>query len=130
MLTRQTPFREVVNIHKYHILRKIKEDGTSEPTSFYYDTKAMEPTEFKECKNCKFLPICMGGCAFVSILKHGTPNAPGCMLSPYCEAGLRFYYKLGDKRDIYLNLTRIYGSQRVSIYETKKSIYDFVFAIY
>jgi len=85
------PCWEMVGIHKYRIGR-IKEDGTFEPTSFYYDTKAREPTEFKECKNCNFLPICMGGCAAESIRKNGHPNGPGCDITRYVwNEGLKFY---------------------------------------
>lgn len=94
---------EMIGIEKYRI-GKITEEGEFTPTPFYYEARGRDALEFEKCRNCKLLPICMGGCAFVSILKYGTPNAPGCILYPYCEAGLRFYHKLGDKRNIYLNL--------------------------
>lgn len=35
----------------------------------YFDFILYDPTEDKECRECKFLPICMGGCPFKRISK-------------------------------------------------------------
>ncbi len=101
----------MIGIEKYRI-GKITKKGEFTPTSFYYKARGRDALEFEECKNCKLLPICMGGCAFASILKHGTPNAPGCIIHPYCKAGLRFYRELRqDRQDIYLNLQKYIGNR-------------------
>ena len=36
------------------------------------------PLLIKECVECKFAPICGGGCALTAYEKHGDINAPGC----------------------------------------------------
>ena len=37
-----------------------------------------DPLCIEKCRECKFAPICGGGCALAAYEKHGTVNAPGC----------------------------------------------------
>ncbi len=37
-----------------------------------------DPLLIEECIECKFSPICGGGCALAAYAKHGSTNAPGC----------------------------------------------------
>jgi uncharacterized protein len=37
-----------------------------------------DPLLIKECAECKFAPICGGGCALAAYAKHGSINSPGC----------------------------------------------------
>ncbi|ADT84740.1 radical SAM/SPASM domain-containing protein [Thermococcus barophilus] len=85
------PCWEMVGAEKY-IIGKIKEEGSFEPEPFYYTVKTRNPIEFEECKNCKLLPICMGGCAAESTRRNGHPNGPGCDITKYVwKEGLKFY---------------------------------------
>jgi len=85
------PCWEMVGDDKY-CTGKIKEDGTFEPAPLYYTAKTRDPIEFEECKNCKLLPICMGGCGAESIRRNGHPNGPGCDINKYIwKEGLEFY---------------------------------------
>ena len=75
-----------------YCIGKITEEGEFKPTPFYHDVEAKDPTILSECKNCKFLPICMGGCAAESVRKNGHPNGSGCDISKYIwKEGLKFY---------------------------------------
>jgi uncharacterized protein len=37
-----------------------------------------DPLMIEECAECKFAPICAGGCALTAYAKHGDINTPGC----------------------------------------------------
>lgn len=37
-----------------------------------------DPLLIEDCVQCKFAPICGGGCALAAYAKHGDINAPGC----------------------------------------------------
>ncbi|MDU5925118.1 MAG: SPASM domain-containing protein, partial [Finegoldia magna] len=43
-------------------------DNFSGNTSMYYDYMLYDPTEDEECKKCKLLPICMGGCPYQRVV--------------------------------------------------------------
>ena len=43
-------------------------DNSSGNTSMYYDYMLYDPTEDEECKKCKLLPICMGGCPYQRVV--------------------------------------------------------------
>lgn len=45
---------------------------------FYADWMARFPAETLECRKCKFLPMCGGGCGAVSYAKYGTYHEAGC----------------------------------------------------
>ncbi len=87
------PCWEMAGIEKYRI-GKILDNGKFKANPFYYTAKGRDPTVFKECRDCVFLPICMGGCAMESIRRNGDPNGPGCDISRYIwKQGLEFYLK-------------------------------------
>ncbi|WP_430515195.1 radical SAM protein [Pyrococcus woesei] len=106
------PCWEMVGIEDYQI-GEIQKDGTMKITPFYYDAKSRDPTEYDECKNCKLLPVCMGGCAMESIRKNGHPNGPGCDINKYIwKEGLKFYLmkkypNLFSKETLIENLGRV-----------------------
>lgn len=86
---------------KSHSIGHISEDGTvKEYTWAYYDWMSRDPLQIPECRECKMLPSCGGGCAAIAYEKHGTYHAVGCY-APYQEMKhqLRWYLekKLPDR---------------------------------
>lgn len=65
-------------IQKQHVTGKIGENGTLKFTAQYYDTLSRNPSNIEDCKNCKFLPACSGGCICKAVWKKGTYHASGC----------------------------------------------------
>jgi uncharacterized protein len=56
----------------------IDENGETVFNYEYYEQMSRNPLEFKECSNCKYLPICVGGCAAQSYLENGTYYSSLC----------------------------------------------------
>lgn len=106
------PCWEMVGIEEYQI-GEIQEDGSLKIYPFYYDVKSRDPTEYEECRKCKLLPVCMGGCPMESIRKNGHPNGPGCDINKYVwKEGLKFYLmrrypNIFSKESLIKNLGRI-----------------------
>ncbi|USS39896.1 SPASM domain-containing protein [Thermococcus aggregans] len=102
----------MVGIEEYQI-GEIQEDGSLKIYPFYYDVKSRDPTEYEECRKCKLLPVCMGGCPMESIRKNGHPNGPGCDINKYVwKEGLKFYLmrrypNIFSKESLIKNLGRI-----------------------
>lgn len=46
--------------------------------SAYCKWTLRDPLLIEDCVQCKFAPICGGGCALAAYAKHGDINAPGC----------------------------------------------------
>ncbi|KYK36553.1 MAG: hypothetical protein AYK19_22160 [Theionarchaea archaeon DG-70-1] len=44
----------------------------------YYDWHLRDPLSIEECRDCKILPLCGGGCPFKAYLKYGNYNGPDC----------------------------------------------------
>lgn len=44
----------------------------------YYEWMNKNPVKISQCKKCKYLGNCGGGCSVNSFNKYGTYNAPGC----------------------------------------------------
>lgn len=44
----------------------------------YYEWMNKNPIEIQECKSCKYLGTCGGGCSVNSFNRHGTYQSPGC----------------------------------------------------
>jgi uncharacterized protein len=64
---------------KEHAIGRINEEGEiAEYTPVYYDWMSRDPLTIKECRNCKILPACGGGCAAVAYERHKTYHACGC----------------------------------------------------
>jgi len=72
---------------------KISEDGRFVPEPMYYETYSFDPTFVQECKECKFLPLCMGGCRWEAYKKFKKFNeGPGCPAQKFLfEKGLKLY---------------------------------------
>lgn len=49
----------------------------------YYEQMSRNPLEFEECRVCKYLPLCAGGCAARAYLKNGTYHSSFCGKSGY-----------------------------------------------
>lgn len=64
---------------KEHLMGKIDSEGDIVDTTYrYIDWMTHNPIGVKECKECKYLPACGGGCASVSYSKDKTYHSNGC----------------------------------------------------
>ena len=59
----------------------------------YYEQMSRNPLEFEECKDCKYLPICAGGCAAQSYFENSTYHSSPCrkhkhVLQKYVESSI------------------------------------------
>lgn len=64
---------------KEHLMGKIDENGDfTDITYKYVDWMSHNPIEVAECRDCKYLPACGGGCASVSYSKDQTYHSSGC----------------------------------------------------
>ena len=69
---------EMVGDNK-HKMGYIKDDGTLTDVTFaYYDWLSIDPLKEPDCSDCKYLPICGGGCRMLSYRQTGTYHAAGC----------------------------------------------------
>jgi uncharacterized protein len=59
---------------KRNIIGNIKDGITNEVE--YFKWLSFNPARIKECKKCKFLPICMGGCPYIRMGR--SPTKPEC----------------------------------------------------
>jgi uncharacterized protein len=91
---------ESIGVDKLKI-GSINNDGEIKFRESYINWLSFDPFEIKECKNCKFLPLCMGGCISKTIeekqiynkLKHGKcPSLKNNLLNK-----LEIYYKYTTK---------------------------------
>lgn len=49
----------------------------------YYEQMSRNPLEFEECRDCKFLPLCGGGCAAYAYIENGTYHSSLCRKDQY-----------------------------------------------
>lgn len=63
-----------------HRLGTLDENGDLTDMNFeaYCKWALRDPLQIEECVECKFAPICAGGCALAAYAKHGDINTPGC----------------------------------------------------
>ena len=63
-----------------HRLGTLDENGDLTDMNFeaYCKWALRDPLQIAECVECKFAPICAGGCALAAYAKHGDINTPGC----------------------------------------------------
>lgn len=79
-----SPFGEIYKCWDHvgmenHLMGKIDEDGNVIDITYrYVDWMSHNPTEVEECRSCKYLPACGGGCASVSYSKDETYHSSGC----------------------------------------------------
>lgn len=73
---------------------KIDDDGNFIPNGNFYHQMCHTPAKFKECRDCKFLPLCAGGCMAKSNIRKGVDiqklTEKNCM---FTEADLDVYLK-------------------------------------
>jgi uncharacterized protein len=67
-----------VGLKDYKVGSISKDGFFSDITSTYYRWLCRDPLSFKECQNCKLLPICGGGCAAYAFRKYGTYDKGYC----------------------------------------------------
>ncbi|WP_082585146.1 radical SAM/SPASM domain-containing protein [Thermococcus barophilus] len=85
------PCWELVGLEEFSI-GQLTEDGKFVPTPLFYETKTRNALEIPECKKCKLLPICMGGCAVEALKLNGNFNKSGCFSKRYdYDIGLLHY---------------------------------------
>jgi len=63
-----------------HRIGTLDEEGNLVDMNFdtYCEWTLRDPLLIEECVECKFSPICAGGCALTSYSRHGSITAPGC----------------------------------------------------
>jgi uncharacterized protein len=63
-----------------HRLGTLDENGDLTDMNFeaYCKWALRDPLQIAECVECKFAPICAGGCALAAYAKHGDIYTPGC----------------------------------------------------
>jgi uncharacterized protein len=66
--------------YKEHKLGTLDDNGDLADMNYsnYCAWTLRDPLQIKECIECKFSPICGGGCALAAYANHGSINAPGC----------------------------------------------------
>ena len=79
-----SPFGEIYKCWDHvgmeeHLMGKIDENGDVTDLSYsFIDWMTHDPLEVHECRECKYLPACGGGCASVSFSKDQTYHSSGC----------------------------------------------------
>jgi len=75
-----------------HLGGHIDEDGKAHYYAPYYDVLTRSPYEFEECRTCKYLPNCGGGCTSRAWFKNGTYHSSICNIDKYImEDAVKFY---------------------------------------
>jgi len=79
---------------KNHLSGHIDEDGKAHYYTPYYDVLTRSPYEFEECRTCRYLPNCGGGCTSRAWFKNGTYHSSVCNIDKYMmEDAIKFYVK-------------------------------------
>jgi len=63
---------------KEHRIGVINELGEMEIEDSYWDIMSRDPSQIKECSNCKILPLCHGGCLSRAYFRFNSYYARGC----------------------------------------------------
>jgi radical SAM protein with 4Fe4S-binding SPASM domain len=66
-------------VYPVHKIGSVLDNGEAKYNAQYYRWYSRDPFAVSICRECKMLPICLGGCAFDSWLKHEVFDAPGCV---------------------------------------------------
>lgn len=62
-----------------HRIGRIDEDGNLVDIGYtYFDWMSFDPLKIEECRECKYLPTCGGGCGAVSYEKNKNYHSSGC----------------------------------------------------
>ena len=72
-------------VNNKHKMGYIKDDGTLTDVTFaYYDWLSIDPLKEPDCSDCKYLPICGGGCRMVIL--SANRNISCCWLAKRSKA--------------------------------------------
>lgn len=65
--------------YEEHRMGKINEEGLLSDIQYaYYDWMTFSPLDIEECKECKYLPVCGGGCGSIGYNESKTYHSKGC----------------------------------------------------
>lgn len=80
---------------KEHYLGRLDDNGNLVDIHYaFYDWMSHNPLDCDDCRKCKYLPSCGGGCGIVSYAKSGTYHEAGCFkVKGVIEKQLVHYYK-------------------------------------
>lgn len=79
-----SPFAEIYKCWdlvgtKEHLMGRISPEGDIVDVKYpYFDWMSHNPLEVEECRNCRYLPACGGGCGAVSHSQSGNYHSKGC----------------------------------------------------
>jgi uncharacterized protein len=65
------------------VIGRIDENADAVFNYRYYEQMSRDPFTFEECRACKYLPFCAGGCAYRAYLENGTFHSPPCIHEKY-----------------------------------------------
>ena len=65
------------------VVGRIDENGDTILNCRYYEQMSRDPLTFEECRDCKYLPFCAGGCAQRAYLENGTYHSAPCRIEKY-----------------------------------------------
>jgi len=91
------PFGDLYNCpvlmgNKRHRIGSINNKGQlTKITYSYYDFMSRNPLSFEKCKNCKYFPLCGGGCANNAFFKYGTFHRENCTPFEGIEERIKLY---------------------------------------
>jgi len=82
-------------LEKKHSIGSLNKDGTIPKFKWpYYDMMSRDPTSIKACRDCKFLPLCGGGCPALSYFMHGTFHRERCVrVKPGFEKKIKVFFE-------------------------------------
>jgi len=64
--------------NKEKMVGEIQEDGSLKVTPYYYEFMSKDPFTQNKCPNCKFLPLCGGGCPLLAEMQGGSLHTKMC----------------------------------------------------
>ena len=59
----------------------LDENGEINYTDEFYNWMSRNPFDIPECRNCKLLPLCLGGCPAVAYSRYNTYHREGCQIT-------------------------------------------------
>lgn len=90
---------DLVNQEEHRVGRIDRDGNFIETTQSYFNWMNRTPLSIDECRSCKYLPVCGGGCAAMAVIKNNLYNSPGCykIKSVYEQEVLLKFKKEGNK---------------------------------
>ena len=95
-----------------HFMGSLNEEGKISSLNYnFFNWMSRNPLETKECRECKYLPICGGGCGSVAIERHDDIHACGCFKSKSIfDKQIKFYYENKIKLDLLASAPDLCGN--------------------